>query len=113
MPLPLGQNTRAYKFTGITIITPRMGYVLLGFGTFYATSEVVKMNKSISILTMNYSFSSILYKTLTGWSCLNTTTLKETRIIQRSKHNIMFKDALKFIQGRCRKVHNIFYNVHA
>ena len=60
MPLPLGQNTRAYKFTGITIITPRMGYVLLRFGNFYAISEVMKMNKKvIFILTMNYKFSSL------------------------------------------------------
>ena len=59
MPLPLGQNTSAYKFTGITIIAPRMGNELNRFGTFYATSEVVKMNKVISILAMNYYFSSI------------------------------------------------------
>ena len=40
-------NTRAYKFTGITIIAPRMGNELNRFGTFYATSEVLKMNKKV------------------------------------------------------------------
>ena len=59
MPLPLGQNTRAYKFTGITIIAPRMGNVLHRFGTFYAISEVMEMNKGTSILAINHKSLTI------------------------------------------------------
>ena len=59
MPLPLGQNIRAYEFTGITIMALKMGNVLYRVRTFYALSEVIEFSKDISILTINYTFLSL------------------------------------------------------